>query len=115
MYVEAKEHREQFEIGIPKQLIMLNKFFAHALTIFTAFLTFLVALYTTILLGWLILCWPCGATESGTEWLFWPLAALLSLGVVYLFSRLPGKFGGGNLPLAIGTVLLTAAAFLLLS
>ncbi|SEQ46514.1 hypothetical protein [Neolewinella agarilytica] len=79
-------------------------FLPYCLTTLSTIIFGLVAAYFMPVFGWLIFCWQCGTKETN-QWLFWPMAFLLALGPCYLFSKLPGKFGGENLKLSAGVLL----------
>jgi uncharacterized membrane protein len=80
------------------------KTLSYGLTIFTTTILGLGSVYLTPILGLFIFCWQCGTKETNV-WLFWPMAYLLALGLCFLFSKLPDKYGGKNFKLAAVTLL----------
>jgi len=91
------------------------KILSSFLTIFSSTVIWFGSLFATVVVGWLVFCWQCGAEESGSTWLFWPLVYLIALGAAYLFSKLPDKFGGDNWGLAAITMLILGATLHLVS
>lgn len=81
------------------------KLMSYVITIISSVIIWLAVFYATVVLGWLVFCWQCGAEESGSIWLFWPLVYLLTLAGCYLLSKLENKYGGGNFLLSLGVLL----------